>query len=271
MADAAHLSANFRLTAMDLARRLSFLQHYVSAAHELVLRFEQLQPRELRRHTRKIVALIEISRQTLLRCGLRLYHFAACPPALSQHKCRFFDLLRTLKQQRRFMDNSEHELRGRIDRLLLPLSSNLRIASTEDTAAHPSYYSKSVGLVSPPPSPVSLPSTSRSGYTAVNTVSRGYASSDTEGKMLPPDVLMSRSSKRRIHRIQQPVQVGGNVFGRAPETRQHNEPSAAATDAPPEDVEAESSHLPRLVAPSRRRFGIFCTSKAGHRRSGSMR
>lgn len=54
MADAMHASANFRLAAMDLARRLSSLQHYVSAANELISRSEQLQHRDVARHSRKV-------------------------------------------------------------------------------------------------------------------------------------------------------------------------------------------------------------------------
>lgn len=54
MADAMLSSANFRQAAMDLALRLSSLQHYVSAARELIARCEQLQPRDVNRHSRKV-------------------------------------------------------------------------------------------------------------------------------------------------------------------------------------------------------------------------
>ncbi|KAI0092279.1 hypothetical protein BDY19DRAFT_590580 [Irpex rosettiformis] len=269
MSDAMHASANFRLAAMDLARRLSSLQHYVSAANELVSRSEQLQPRDVARHARKIVALIEISRQTLLHAGLRLYHFATCPSSLAQHKSCFFDLLRMLKKQRCLFDQSDHELRERIDRLLLPLSSNLRIASAEDTAAPSSGRSHSVPLVSPPHSPVCFSSSMVTRCTSA--VPRGHSRSDTHGKMLPPDVLMSRSRKRRMHRvssenhmdvgaIQQMLQAAQNV---ASLISSNGSAAAEETDDRPVSVS-----LPQ----PRRRFGIFCTpgSRPRPRRPGRM-
>lgn len=52
-ADAQRSSANFRASAMDLARRLSSLTHFVPSAKEF-LASEQLQPDDIHRHGRKV-------------------------------------------------------------------------------------------------------------------------------------------------------------------------------------------------------------------------
>ncbi|KAI0692316.1 hypothetical protein BC835DRAFT_60146 [Cytidiella melzeri] len=268
MTDTVHASANFRLAAMDLAHRLSSLQHYVLAAKELICRSEQLQPRDVSRHARKIVALIEISRQTLVRFNLRLYHFASCPPALAQHKAAFFEMLRTLKKQRCLMDDSDHELRGRIDRLLLPLSSNLRIASADITTVLTSSREDNVDLVSPPHSPACPASKARSSPAGTYTVPRGHSYSDAHGKMLPPDVLISRSCTRRERQLHLHDHI--SAANRAQHARRLNAPDT--NDSSSTACAREDEPVPVALPQPRRQFGIFCASgsRPGHRRSKSV-
>jgi len=109
--------------AADLALRLSSLSQFLPATEDLVVGLDMSLP-SIRRHSRKIVRLIEIARNTLRNHSIRLHEFASCPPAIAPFKNAYFNLLKWMRCICVFFDPA---LKPRVTRLLLPLSSDMVI------------------------------------------------------------------------------------------------------------------------------------------------
>ncbi|KAJ3480374.1 hypothetical protein NLI96_g8402 [Meripilus lineatus] len=232
---------DLQTSAVDLALRLTFLQHFPLAASEL-LTCEKLSENEIRRQSQKIVRLIEIGQKALMRSGLKLYKFTSCRTELLPHKTAYFSLLEMLRRIRPHMDESK--LEARINRLLFPLSTYLRISATENPGessktSHPILRTRS--SISPPPYPPRTATTSR-------TQSATLAAS-----MPPPDTLYVRHHKP--HGSGPSSHVAGSKQQKASEEiTQTEDPS---DDEDPEEEEA----LPFVIQRPRLRFGILCTGK----------
>lgn len=144
---------DLRQRAGDLAHRLGYLSHFIPAARELLDIIHHLSSEILLRHNRKIVTLVEISRATLTRAGLKLYPFASCIPALRNYKAVYFDILRALQKRQDVIVDCDN-LRDRVSRLLMPLSTWLVIHKEDSTSATP--FSNPASLnrdVTTPPTP----------------------------------------------------------------------------------------------------------------------
>ncbi|KAI0298474.1 hypothetical protein B0F90DRAFT_705314 [Multifurca ochricompacta] len=136
---------DLRHRAGQLAHRLGSLSHFLSAAHELLDIIHLLSSEILLQHSRKVVTLVEISRATLSRAGIKLHLFTSCSPALLNYKTLYFDILRALRERQDVIVNNDnlkggkhlpcgshyyrhsHAATDRVSRLLMPLSTWLVI------------------------------------------------------------------------------------------------------------------------------------------------
>ncbi|GJE92945.1 hypothetical protein PsYK624_091040 [Phanerochaete sordida] len=244
--DAAVAAATLRQGAMDLARRLSSLRDFISAAHELAA-CNDLPPHHIKRHCRKIVTLIEIARTTLTRSGVQLTSARPCMPALARHRAAYLAMLHMLEAQRRAMQD-DRAFQERVDRLLLPRAAPPppRHGPAEESAGASAAHRCCRGappVFAPPPPPV------------VREKAAG-------GAMPPPDVLLGRPA--------QPWTPDAWTRDRPalPQLRTRAAwPGGDAGDDSDEDDEMQ----PVLLPQPRRRFGIFCTGKQGSRRPGGLR
>ncbi|KAK0237101.1 hypothetical protein EDD85DRAFT_597743 [Armillaria nabsnona] len=116
---------SFRSKVIQLSHRLSSVDSYVEAACELLC-CSRFSPQEFQDHCTKILELVEISRDTLLRLDVRLYSFCSCPPYYQPLKGVYYDLLRMLKYRCKSFPLS---LQDRVARLTLPLVTTFRICA----------------------------------------------------------------------------------------------------------------------------------------------
>lgn len=119
----------------ELGRRLSHASSFVVASRDLLAIIRGLHRDDYRRHSRKIITLVEIARNTLIRAGVRLHTSARCAPGLVKHKDNYFQLLRLLQEHEHSINNPA--LKDRASRLLLPLS--FPFASRNDHETIPSH------------------------------------------------------------------------------------------------------------------------------------
>ncbi|KAA1474171.1 hypothetical protein DENSPDRAFT_840733 [Dentipellis sp. KUC8613] len=119
--------ADLQTHAGELAQRLISLRDFSSAAHELLATVRTLASDLVRRHTKKIVTLVEISRFTLTRAGINLYEFAYCRPEMREYKSVYFDILRALRERQADIDQDAVEC----TRLFLSLSPPLGLYSAD--------------------------------------------------------------------------------------------------------------------------------------------
>ncbi|EIN05264.1 hypothetical protein PUNSTDRAFT_137949 [Punctularia strigosozonata HHB-11173 SS5] len=77
---------------IDVAYRLSSLSYFLEAVRSLS-RLLQSAPPNLPARQKKVITLVEVARRTLLRAGVVLHTFAACPPHLEGHKRAYLELL----------------------------------------------------------------------------------------------------------------------------------------------------------------------------------
>nr|GAT45931.1 predicted protein [Mycena chlorophos] len=121
---------------------------FLEAARNLIVTLSpsHLSSADLRRHSRKIIRLLETARDTLQAIGMSLYLFAACPERRQERKDVYFDLLRILASRR---DDIDPALSGRTNALLARLSSNFRIRR-QDAAFQPAVDDSMAGWISRP-------------------------------------------------------------------------------------------------------------------------
>ncbi|KAK0457154.1 uncharacterized protein EV420DRAFT_542801 [Desarmillaria tabescens] len=114
---------SFRSKVVQLSRGLSSVDSYVDAARELLC-CSRFSPQEFQDHCTKVLELVEISRDTLLRLDIRLHSFCSCPPSYQPLKEVYYELLRMLKSRCKLFPPG---LRERVARLTLPLVTTFRI------------------------------------------------------------------------------------------------------------------------------------------------
>lgn len=162
----------------------------------------------------------------------------------------------------------------RVDRLLLPLSTNSRIGVAEDTAGP---YSMHRCLSGVPPLLLSM---------APPTQQPARQSANTDGKMLrkrlcsrmlyhhrlmsaftaAPDVLLGRPPRLWTPDAWKQGHLALSSQRSRQSWRDHGD-----DDRDDGSDDEDDGPRPVLIQQPRRRFGIFCTSKSGSRRPGSLR
>ncbi|KAJ7153485.1 hypothetical protein C8R43DRAFT_1002198 [Mycena crocata] len=227
---------------------------FLGAANDL-LSCTKLPPADFRRHSRKIVRLIETARDTLEASGVSLYMFTSCQKG--KWKDLYFDLLRMLQARRCDVDVA---LQARTNYLVVRLSSNFvgrgSCASSQML-----------------PSRISLPENSRQALAQGITTCISQPSS-TCNTMPPPDAFppaasqFSRHRKRRVQATlpEMPFWEVSEVAHPQRKRRRHTEREnqSPAPDAPPDTYAYKSPPLTK-------RFGIFCTGKSSMHRPRSVR
>ncbi|KAI9450817.1 hypothetical protein BJY52DRAFT_1300843 [Lactarius psammicola] len=260
---------DLRQRAGELAQRLGSLSHFLSAAHELLDIIRHLSSEILLRHSRKIVTLVEISRATLTRAGLKLHLFTSCTPALRNYKTVYFDILRALQERQEVIVNSD-DLKDRVSRLLLPLSTWLVIHRKDSPSMVPSSVPVSPNVDTTPSPP---PEASKVRTISVNRPSAiAHPVPAPEELMPPPTSLPHRfqqspsTSPRGLPLILQPDANQRSGVIRMARTRSPRPVPLAEPELmeQPPELAAGPVVMPRRT----QRFGIFCTGASG---SGTRR
>ncbi|KAJ7456976.1 hypothetical protein FB451DRAFT_1275450 [Mycena latifolia] len=227
---------------------------FLSASTDL-LSCANMLPAEFRRHSRKIVRLIETARDRLEASGISLYLFTSCQQPKCLYKAVYFDLLRMLHARRGDIDSA---LQARTSALLIRLSSNF---VGRDSAAAPQAM----------PACIRLPDKSRQALAmGITTCTPQPPTSPTVTctRMPPPDAFPPTA---------------------APPARRKNRPRRALWVTPPETAPArkrarrgseQENQVPAPVPPPAtytyksppltKRFGIFCTAKTSMHRQRSV-
>ncbi|KAF8487459.1 hypothetical protein DFH94DRAFT_706499 [Russula ochroleuca] len=281
---------DLRQRAGDLAHRLGYLSHFMPAAQELLDIIHHLSSEILLRHNRKIVTLVEISRATLTRAGLKLYSFTSCVPALRNYKTQYFDILRALRERQDVIVDCDN-LRDRVSRLLMPLSTWLVIHQGDASSATPFSTPASLNRDATPPLP---PETFHLQHRKSSHIRRPPATTThpataaAEELMPPPSSLPHRfqqpssTTPRGWHLLQadHTNQTSGVI--RMARTRTPRPPPPCADpQAEPGGPEpeprlavarVEPTPPPPVVAQRRsQRFGIFLTAANGGAGGGRRR
>ncbi|KAJ6463506.1 hypothetical protein C8R45DRAFT_1025980 [Mycena sanguinolenta] len=220
---------------------------FLGACIELLFWIAKLPPTQFRRHSRKIIRLIESARNTLEDSGISLYMFTASPQngKWKAFKDVYFDLLRKLQARRADVDGA---LDARTNSLLIRLSSNF--SGCESSAPLPAVFSV----------PEKLRLSLAQGITICTPQSCNSATAVAHIAMSPPDAFppgatqISRCFKRRRQRVSFLV----------PELTARARKRAKDCDERENEVPCgESSRVAYAyrAPPLTKRFGIFCTSK----------
>ncbi|KAI0248405.1 hypothetical protein BJV78DRAFT_1354930 [Lactifluus subvellereus] len=254
---------DLRQWAGELAYRLGSLSHFVAAARELLDIIHHLSSEILLRHSRKIVTLVEISQATLTRAGLKLHLLTSRSSALQNYKTLYFDILRALRGRRELISNSDN-LKDRVSRLLMPLSTGLVIHQGDSPPV--TSFPPSVAVSSDRDVPSSSPpEAAQAPRRTVRRPSVGDPAPAPEELMPPPSSLP--------HRFRQPPSITPRGWGslqadynpssgsiRMARTRSPR-PLHCADSEPPAEL---SEVVPPVIAQRRtQRFGIFCTAANG--------
>ncbi|KAH9984301.1 hypothetical protein BJV77DRAFT_199546 [Russula vinacea] len=280
---------DLRQRAGDLAHRLGYLSHFMPAAQELLDIIHHLSSEILLRHNRKIVTLVEISRATLSRAGLKLYSFTSCVPALRNYKTLYFDILRALRERQDVIVDCDN-LRDRVSRLLMPLSTWLVIHQGDASSATPFSTPASLNRDATPPLP---PEKFQLQHRKSSHIQRPPATAQPataapEELMPPPSSLPHRfqqppsTTPRGWHLLQadHTNQTSGVI--RMARTRTPRTPPPCAADPQPDPglepetrlavAWAEPPTPPPVIAQRRsQRFGIFLTAANGGASGGRRR
>jgi len=258
---------DLRQRAGELAQRLGSLGHFLSASHELLDIIRHLSSEILLRHSRKIVTLVEISRATLTRAGLKLHLFTSCTPALRNHKTLYFDILRALRERQEVIINGDN-LKDRVGRLLMPLSTWLVIHRKDSPSIVPSSVPLSTNVDMTPSPP---PEASNGRTISVNRPSTTAHPLPAPEELMPPPTSLP-------HRFQQSPSTsprGRPLILQSDPNQRSGVIRMARTRSPrpvlveePELMETPPAAIPIVVPRRTQRFGIFCTGASG---SGARR
>ncbi|KAF7326692.1 hypothetical protein MVEN_02606400 [Mycena venus] len=162
-------------------------EEFLGAAAELLSCVATLSTTEFRRHTRKIIRLIETARDTLEASGISLFLFTTASCQRGKCKDAYFDLLRMLQARRNDIDDA---LQARANSLLIRLSSNF--IGRESSAALRS-----------PRARISLPEKSRLALAlGITTCTPQPAKSSNTGRIImpPPDAFPPSAAQSFRHR-----------------------------------------------------------------------
>ncbi|KAF9468290.1 hypothetical protein BDZ94DRAFT_1246426 [Collybia nuda] len=226
--------------AVDMAQELGSLTHFLEAAQALRA-LNNVPPNLFQNSSRKIVALIEVARKTLVVAGVPLYLFVSCSAIMAPFKAAYVDLLHMLKEHRRNVDAT---LTVRVHSLLTPLRTGFTIQRKGE------------------PSNITLVSGGNPGTWKIPPESRSQFSGPTKTPdcMPPPDAFPAPANMPpRLHKKSFPVRH--RIWGQedTPAALPRRRSQIANTDQ--ENIPAMPQ--PRgLARPMSRRFGIFCTGKS---------
>ncbi|KAF8836231.1 hypothetical protein BDN67DRAFT_1005501 [Paxillus ammoniavirescens] len=236
--------------AIDIAYRLSSLRNFLEASEDLLEYNELLTSADIQRHGRKLLAMIEVARTTLDRMGVKLHLFTSCSPKYQPYKSAYFKMLVSMIRQHR--DQFHPELRGRVDRLLLPLTTRLVIRRNYDPYVQLGIADLMKSLDSqaqPQKKPFVELSTSAAGWRVPPWPSNNIAASMPPPDVFPPRAVEDTGRKKKS--------LLDSLAHRRPVHRQHPprpEPTLDGGDTAPS--------MTRPFAHTRRHFGIFCTGKS---------
>lgn len=245
-------SLHIQKFALDIAHRLSSLPDFLEASEHLLSHDHLFTNAVIEHHGRKLLAIIEVARMTLTRAGLKLHLFTSCSPKQQPFKSAYFKMLVLLREHREFFPV---DLLGRVDRLLLPLSTRLVICHNSDPYAQLGIADSMKKLATTThlkPPPVQAP-----GEQHRHTLS--WPTVNIAASMPPPDAFPPKPSPRdeRSRRGSKKRMLLNLGQLPRPVHRQHppHPPTPDTVPAPGADS------APRVLTRARRHFGIFCTGK----------
>ncbi|KAJ7452094.1 hypothetical protein B0H11DRAFT_2074278 [Mycena galericulata] len=228
---------------------------FLAAANDL-LSCAKLPPPEFRRHSRKIVRLIEIARDRLEASGISLFLFTSCQKG--KYKDVYFDLLRMLQTRRCDIDVT---LQARTNSLLIRLTSNF-------VGRHSAMASQIF------PVRISLPETTRLSLAmGIATCTPQLPKSTAACIAMPPPDAFPPSAKPWSRHRKRPRQSLPFLTPEAVRPRKRARRNSTDSEqenqvpAPPEPYGTYAYKSPPLT----RRFGIFCTGKNSMHRPRSVR
>ncbi|EDR09621.1 uncharacterized protein LACBIDRAFT_318867 [Laccaria bicolor S238N-H82] len=249
-------AVDLQTKAVNIACRLGNLSSFIPATKEL-LACKLLSPNEFKRNCKKIIALIEVARRTLISAGVQVYAFSYCSEPLAPCKRAYIDLLNMLQENRHNVDAA---LNARMQSLLVPLS--------------PSFIIHKSGIPSSVVPPKSRADQRKAPATAWGPFPYTPSTAATTGPSLmpPPDAFPSVPDKDRQYSNSFRIQRKSSrprlwtaeeipIPAEKPEKRRRSRsPCKRQTDVDQENVIPQSH--PRIYRPMPRRFGIFCTGKS---------
>ncbi|KAF4611606.1 hypothetical protein D9613_003911 [Agrocybe pediades] len=245
----------------SLAHNLGSLSTFVHTAEELLF-LSTLSNFNFPLSQKRVIALIEIARHTLMSAGLVLYRWASCPKAFVAHKQVYMDLLKILQINQSSVDTQN--LR-RLRVLLMPLTSRFIIISKSRDGEHS--LSDASTSCSPPP------------RSSITTDSQHHASTPDEASLstMPPPDGFSRApasssdtpyrrprTRRLWHVSELSYMSGGRKYGartRSPQRSSSSSLSRAHEDANLDQENVAPQAVPFRQAPRTQRFGIFMSRK----------
>ncbi|KAJ7070235.1 hypothetical protein B0H15DRAFT_118949 [Mycena belliarum] len=250
-------SLNLRSDAVRLciALQSQLNSTFLRAATDL-LSCAELPAADFRRHSRKIIRLIETARDSLEASGISLYLFTSCRQSKCLYKDIYFDILRMLHARR---GDVEVALQARSSSLLIRLSSN--------------FVGRDAGVAAQvaPKRIRQLPERIRQALAMGITTCTPHppASPPPAGNndMLPPDafpptVVLPARHRKRSRR--EPFLVPASP-PRKRARRVHEQENQVPAPA------AASITYVYKSPPLTKRFGIFCTSKTSMHHPRSVR
>ncbi|KAN0080331.1 hypothetical protein V8E55_009897 [Tylopilus felleus] len=237
--------------AIDIAHRLSSLRNFLEASEDLCRYNERLTDADIQYHGRKLLAIMEVARTTLNRAGVKLHLFTSCPPKYQPHKSAYFKILVLIIRQHQ--DQFLTELQGRVDRLLLPLTTQLVIRRNHDPYAQLGIADlmKNVNTRSRPSRKPQLeqPSSAAVWLRVPPWPLNNIAASMPPPDAFPPKVTEDKRGKRSLLDLA--------VRRSRPVHKQH--PARPEPQTQPLPCDDDEPVALRLSTRARRHFGIFCT------------
>jgi len=223
----------------------------LDASDDLCRYNERLSDADIQRHGRKLLAMMEAARTTLNRAGVKLHLFTSCPSKFQPYKSAYFKMLVLIIRQNQ--DRFPPDLQGRVDRLLLPLTTQLVIWRNRDPYAQlgiadlmKNLKNGSRPLRKPQLEPSSAPIPPRVPPWPLHNIAASMPPPDAfPPKVTPEERRGKKCSPDSAARRSRPVH------------KQHPLPPERDTQPSSDDVDEPSA--PRLLTRTRRHFGIFCT------------
>ncbi|KAG8215396.1 hypothetical protein J3R82DRAFT_8997 [Butyriboletus roseoflavus] len=240
--------------AIDTAYRLSSLRNFLEASEDLRRYNERLTDADIQRHGRKV------ARTTLNRAGVKLHLFTSCPLKFQPYKSAYFKMLVLIIRQNQ--DQFSTELQGRVDRLLLPLTTQLVIWRNHDPYAQLGIADLMKNLNSRS-RPQRQPQLEQPSSAAVPLRVPPWSLNNIAASMPPPDAFPPKVTEdKRAKRSLLDLVVRRS----RPVHKQH--PSRPELETLPPRDDDDEPIAARLLPRTRRHFGIFCT---GNKRPSQRR
>ncbi|KAJ6578835.1 hypothetical protein DFH09DRAFT_1148449 [Mycena vulgaris] len=230
---------------------------FLAAARNL-LSCAKLPAAEFRRHSRKIIRLIETARDKLEASGISLYLFTSCRKSKCMYKDVYFDLLRMLQARRCDVDVT---LQARTNSLLIRLSSNFL---GRDSSVDPHITSARI----------LLPDKSREALAmGITTCTPQPPKSTTTCNIMPPPDAFPPTpppSVRRRKRSRRSWCLEPFLVPEVPRSRKRARTAIEQENQIPTRAPAPVTYAYKSP-PLTKRFGIFCTGKSSMHRPRSVR